>query len=126
VPARGFIDLIDEEGRIIDLKSSSRSSKEMKPHHRAQLAAYKLIGPEMLTGECRVDQLVRKSQPDVIPLNHRITGQDQRFVEKLYPLAQAGMRGGLYVPNRSSLYCSRSQCCYWRECIEEFGGDVPT
>src|SRR5262245_48039849 len=100
-------------GRLIDLKSSSRSSKEMKPHYRAQLAAYKLIGPEMLTGACRVDQLVRKSQPDVIPLDHRITALDQRFVEKLYPLAQAGMRGGLYVPNRSSLYCSRSQCAYW-------------
>ena len=120
-----YAGLVDVQSRIIDLKSSSRTTKEVKPNHRAQLASYKLIGPSLLTGVCRVDQLVRKKTAEVIPLEHQVTAADERLVETIYPLAQAGMRGGLYVPNRSSVYCSRSQCSYWRECMEEFGGDVP-
>jgi hypothetical protein len=42
----------------------------------------------------------------------------------LYPLARKAMRGGLHVPNRQSLYCSRRHCPFWRACESDFGGRV--
>jgi hypothetical protein len=125
VNARGFIDVIDTNGRIIDLKSASRTNREIKPGHVSQLAAYRILGPDIITGDCRIDQLIRKKDPEILPLEHQITNADMRLVRTIYPIAQAQMRSGLYIPNREANYCSRSQCGYWHACMQDFGGSVP-
>lgn len=42
----------------------------------------------------------------------------------LYPLAQEGMRSGLYTPNRGSMLCLRKYCAYWERCEADFGSYV--
>jgi hypothetical protein len=54
-----------------------------------------------------------------------VTNGDILAIHKLYPLAQRLMKAGLYMPNRLSMACSRRNCCYWRQCEKELGGEVP-
>jgi hypothetical protein len=42
----------------------------------------------------------------------------------MYPLAQEAMRAGLYVPNRNSSLCSRKYCSFWKQCEQDYGGQV--
>ena len=53
-----------------------------------------------------------------------VTEADRRHATRLYQIAQEGMRSGLYVPNRSSMLCSRRYCSFWQRCVVEYGGEV--
>lgn len=125
VPVRGFVDLLDADGRIIDLKTANKSpSKDVRPDYRMQVTSYARITPGAC-GHARLETVVRlKRDIKVTVQSFEITDADDRMIDTLYPLAQAGMRAGLYAPNRSSLLCARRYCSYWRECEREFGGQV--
>ena len=49
VNVRGFIDIVDASGRVIDIKTASRKSSTISADHALQLATY----VELLTGETR-------------------------------------------------------------------------
>jgi putative RecB family exonuclease len=126
VPVRGFVDVMDRHGRIIDIKSANKtpSKNKIRPDYRFQIATYAAITPKA-TGKARLDTIVKlKREIKIIPQVFEITPADKRSIETLYPLAQEGMRSGLYLPNRNNFLCSRNYCPYWRECEREFGGQV--
>ena len=123
VAVRGIVDLIDTSGRVIDLKTSSRKPSSIKPDHALQLATYTALTPGA-SGEARIDTLVSTKEPQLIQIDHTPGAQGRKLVERLYPLAAEGMAAGLYMPNRSSSWCSRRYCNFWRECQMEWGGIV--
>src|SRR5262245_45907049 len=57
VPVRGFIDLVDQEGRIIDLKTASRKPSGVEPDYAFQLATYAQLLPDA-SGTVRLDTIV--------------------------------------------------------------------
>lgn len=46
VPVRGFIDLLDTSGCVIDLKVTKRTPSEVSPDHRVQIATYRKLCPQ--------------------------------------------------------------------------------
>jgi hypothetical protein len=123
VKVRGYVDLMDSNGRIIDLKTSSKKPTEIMPDYRRQVATYTQLMPGA-SGKVTVQTLVKTKTPQLIEQNLTVGSEDVRHIEVIYPLAQEAMRSGLYVPNRNSMFCSKKSCAYWKACQEEYGGEV--
>lgn len=124
VRVHGWIDVLDVDGRIIDLKTGARRPSSVEPDHRFQIATYMQLTPGA-TGEARLDTLVKTKRPGLVTQSFSIGCQDLLATRRLYTLAQRAMRAELYMPNRLSITCSRRNCSYWRRCEGELGGEVP-
>jgi hypothetical protein len=123
VPVRGIIDVLDVDGRVIDLKTSGRKPSTVAPDFAFQVGTYVALEAKA-SGAARIDTLVAKKEPELITLTVESGAADRRMVERLYPHVREGIREGLFFPNRKSTYCSRRHCNFWQECEAEFGGKV--
>jgi hypothetical protein len=123
VPVRGIVDIVDTSRRVIDIKTKARKASEVAPDHALQLATYTQLMPRA-SGEARIDLLVSTKEPQLIQIDHTPGAAGRKLAERLYPMVAEGIAGGLYLPNRSATTCSRRWCAYWRECEQEFGGQV--
>ena len=124
IRVRGWIDLLDVEGRVIDIKTAKAKPSTIEPMHKFQVATYAHLMPGA-SGEGRIDTLVKTKTPQVISQSFRVTAEELRAAETLYPAAQEAIRRQRYMPNRLSMMCSRRNCSYWRHCEREWGGEVP-
>jgi len=124
IRVQGWIDLMDVNGRIIDLKTAARKPSGIESDYKFQIATYAQLTPGA-TGEARLDTLVKTKTPALVMQNFRVTEQDVLGTTKLYPLAQQSMKSDRFMPNRLSLTCSRRNRSYWRHCEREWGGEVP-
>lgn len=123
VKVNGKIDLLDVDGRIIDTKTAAKKPSFIDPDYRFQIATYKRLEPRA-SGEARLDTVTKTKTVNLVPQTFRVNAADNQATQTLYPLALAGMRAGLYFPNRASHRCSRNQCPFWRRCEQQYGGIV--
>ena len=123
VKVKGYVDLLDTDGCVIDLKTAAKKPSGIKPGYKLQLATYRQITPGA-SGAAQLITLTKTKTPQLVRTKYTVTAADVAMCEKLYPLAQEGMRSGLYYPNRESMMCSRGCCSYWAQCEREFGGAV--
>lgn len=125
VHVRGFVDLLDVHGTIIDLKSAKSSpSKTIRPDYRFQISTYEAITPGA-SGRAQLDTIVKlKREVKAVSQPFDVTDGDRKHVEVMYPLVQEAARSGLYTPNRNNYLCSRKYCSYVDACLKEFGGAV--
>jgi RecB family exonuclease len=124
VQVRGFVDLIDISGRVIELKTAGRTPSNISPNHAFQLATYAQLAPDV-SPQMRVDTLVKLKKPKLVQIEHEITLPDYHYLRSSYPLVQEKMREGLFDCNRNSWLCRRGSCSYWQRCEAEYGGIVP-
>lgn len=123
VAVRGRIDLLDEDGRVVDVKTAARKPTGIAPDYAFQLATYRRITPGA-SGDARLDTLVKTKTVQLIQQTYTVGEQDLRATEVLYPLVREGIASGLFFPNRQSLICSRRHCSFCQQCEQEFGGTV--
>jgi RecB family exonuclease len=123
VPVRGFVDLLDTSGRVIDLKTAARKPTGISADYAFQLATYARLCPGA-NGKARLDTLVATKSPQVVTQEFTVSPPDRKLTEKLYPLVREAMREGIYLPNRSSNLCSYKHCAFAAVCEVEFGGRV--
>lgn len=123
VRVQGWIDVLDANGRILDIKTAARKPSSIEPEQRFQIATYAQLTPGA-NGEARIDTLVKTKTPGLVTQSFTVTDQDVLATRELYPLAQTVMRSELYMPNRTSINCSRRNCPYWRCCEREWGGEI--
>jgi putative RecB family exonuclease len=123
VPVRGFIDLIDTSGRIIDLKTSSRKPSGVSPDYALQVATYAQLAPAA-SGEVRLDTVVATKTVNLVTIAYQVSDADRKLTERIYPHVQGAMQAGHYAPNRNSHLCSRKYCAFADACTESFGGHV--
>lgn len=124
VHVQGWIDVVDVHGRILEIKTAARKPGSISPEHRFQIATYAQLTPGA-TGDARIDTLVKTKTPGLVTQRFSVTDQDLLATRELYPMAQMAMRSELYMPNRTSMNCSRRSCSFWRSCQQEWGGEVP-
>jgi hypothetical protein len=124
VSVQGFLDVLDVDGRVIEIKTAKARPPSVDPIHKFQVATYSRLTLNAI-GTARIDTLVKTKSPQLIQQSFSITERELRATDTLYPLAQELMRSGVYVPNRQSMMCSRRNCAYWRHCEEKWGGEVP-
>ncbi|HLY17113.1 MAG TPA: PD-(D/E)XK nuclease family protein, partial [Bryobacteraceae bacterium] len=123
VPVRGRVDLLDTDGRLIDIKSASRRPSWVSPDCAFQLATYSQLTPGA-SGEVRIDALVKTATPQIVQQSYTVSQADLRATQVLFPMVREAMGSGMYCPNRHSLFCSQKYCSFWKPCEQEFGGRV--
>lgn len=123
VPVRGFIDLIDTSGRIIDLKTAKAKPSCVSPDYALQVATYAQLAPS-LPGDVRIDTIVDTKSPQIVTIPYTVSEADRTMTERIYPRVQALMQSGAVSPNRSNKLCSRKYCAFADICCEEWGGHV--
>lgn len=123
VPVRGFIDLIDTSGRIIDLKTAKAKPSCVSPDYALQVATYAQLAPS-LPGDVRIDTIVDTKTTQIVTIPYTVSSEDRTMTERIYPHVQKLMQAGAYSPNRSGKLCSQRYCSFWAECTAEFGGHV--
>jgi hypothetical protein len=77
VLVQGWIDLLDVNGRIIDIKTSARKPRAIAPEQRFQIATYAQLTPGA-TGDARIDTLVKTKAPGLLTQRVTITGLGYR------------------------------------------------
>ena len=123
VKVRGYADLLDIEGRIIDTKSALKAIKGISHDHKFQLISYAMITPAA-SGLCRLDTVTKGRTISLTQKTFQVGPTDRKYAEGIYPMVQQSIRDGIFLPRRSSSLCSRKHCGYWRACEREFGGVV--
>lgn len=141
VSVRGYVDMIDVDGTIVDLKTAAKAPSELEADeidesivqvagmpttgishgHAFQLATY---GHVLEARIMRIDMITKAKKPRYISQSAKIGEPELRHVEAVYPVVADAMNQGFVVPNRGSLFCSRRGCAFWRRCQREFGGRV--
>jgi hypothetical protein len=124
VRVQGYIDVLDVDGRIIDIKTAKASPSGIDPMNRFQVATYRQLVPAA-SGKGRIDTLVKTKTPKIILRSFDVTPEDLRATQMIYARASQAMQSDVYMPNRLSMFCSRRHCAYWRACECEWGGEVP-
>ena len=81
VPVRGIIDIIDGEGRVIDIKTTSRKPSKISGDHAFQLATYVALLGDGGSGEARLDSLVATKEPQLVQIEHTPDEAGGRLVE---------------------------------------------
>jgi len=123
VKVRGYVDLVDVDGNIIDVKTAAKKPSGIDPGYAFQLATYRQILPGA-SGKARLDTLVATKTPQLVRIEYQVTAADLLLTTNLYPRVREGIREGLYFPNRNSHLCSRKYCNFADACCSEFGGCV--
>jgi CRISPR/Cas system-associated exonuclease Cas4 (RecB family) len=123
VKVRGYIDIVDIDGTIVDVKTAAKSPSGISSDYAFQLATYRQLLPGA-SGKARLDTLVATKTPKLVKIEYEVTAADQLLTTKLYPRVREGIREGLYFPNRNSNLCSRKYCNFADACCREFGGCV--
>jgi RecB family exonuclease len=91
VRVRGIIDIIDENGRIIDVKTSSRKPSKVTGDHAFQLATYTHLLDQEVSGETRIDALVATKDPQLVQVEYTPGKNGRKLVEQIYPLVAEGI-----------------------------------
>ncbi len=120
---QGRVDVLDADGRLIDIKTAARRPSSVSPDYAFQLATYRQITPGA-SGEVRIDSLIKTQTPQIVQQSYTVGEADLRATQVLFPLVQEAMGSGIYCPNRQSLLCSKKHCSFWKTCEQEFGGTV--
>jgi hypothetical protein len=123
VRVQGRVDIREVDGTLRDIKTACRRPSGVSAKHAFQLATYVQITPAASTSAV-IDTLVKTKTPQIVQLPYEVGAAEILATRRMYPLVQEAMRAGLYVPNRDSNLCSRSNCPFWRSCEREFGGRV--
>jgi len=89
--------MLDAEGRVIDLKTAARTPSEISTDYRFQVATYRQLLGGIVTGEARVDTLVKTKTPKLVQMSCTIDQSDVDSVNALYPVVQRGIRGGFFA-----------------------------
>jgi len=116
LPLKGYIDLIDEQGIIIDHKTSKRSYPPNSAEKDLQLTAYALAY-RTLYGEnesgVRLDVMVRNKQPKIQQLSGQRTIEDIKRFLRIARQVERGIKNEVYYPNEGYM-CNI--CGYYDMC----------
>lgn len=123
VPVCGYIDLLDVNGRVIDIKTASKKPSGVTAPYRNQVTTYSMLEPKA-SGVARVDTLTKTKTVGLHEMTFAVSDADRKLTERLYSISREQMRSGVYLPNRDSFTCSRTYCSHWQICESQYGGEV--
>jgi hypothetical protein len=93
VKVRGFVDLLDVMGRIVDAESALKPMRGISHDHRLQLTSYVMITPQA-TGVCRLDTVTKSRTVSLVQKTFEIRPEDRQYAETIYPMVQDSIREG--------------------------------
>ena len=124
IPIRGVVDLIEEDGAVVEFKAPQKAPPMTDLPDNIQLTTYS-YAYEKLFGkppkEIRKVSLVRTKNPRI---ETQITGRDNRDYERLFHLGREvlkGIKAEVFIPSRGCWLCN--DCEYDPDCREWTGNE---
>jgi hypothetical protein len=117
VPFVGYVDLIDENGLVIDHKTSKRSKNADEANRDIQPSAYAYLMNKPINFEFQV--AVKKVDPVIQKVPTKRTRADIEWYYDMVELVLKQMKRGIAPPNPTSFLCSPKWCGYWNLCHGE-------
>jgi RecB family exonuclease len=116
LPLKGYIDLIDDKGTIIDHKTSKKSYPPDSAQKDLQLTAYALAYRQLYGEEengVRLDVMVRNKQPKIQQLSGKRSDSDIKRFQRISGNVLRGIREGVYYPNEGYMcgICGYGEMC---------------
>jgi len=119
VPFRGIVDLVEEDGTLVDLKTAARSTPQEDIERHLQLSTF-YLAVFLRTGEIpklRLDVLLKTSKPRLERLATSRTVEELAWVARLIQRTTWAIEEGHFFPN-PSWRCSDCEyavpCQGWR------------
>ncbi len=119
VPFRGIVDLVEDDGTLVDLKTAARATPQEDVERHLQLSTYALA-VFLRTGEIpklRLDVLLKTSKPRLDRLTTSRTVEELAWVARLIQRTTWAIEEGHFFPN-PSWRCSDCEyqlpCQGWR------------
>jgi RecB family exonuclease len=119
VPFRGIVDLVEEDGTLVDLKTAARATSRDDLERHLQLSTYALA-VFLRTGEVpklRLDVLLKTSKPRLERLPTNRTVEELAWVARLIERTARAIEDGHFYPS-PSWRCSECEyaphCRAWR------------
>lgn len=123
----GYIDLLDDTGKIIETKTTSRKPSEISHDHKLQATAYATgyrVKYKRQESASRIDYAVSKKNPEIVSMPLEITAQDMDYFLRIVPMVLDGIKKEMFIPNRGHFLCSQRWCGYAELCMKRNGGFV--
>jgi hypothetical protein len=124
VPIRGYIDLIEEDDTLVEIKTSQRRWNVDSLPDNLQLTTYS-YAYQMLFGraarEVKLVNLVKNRTPVIETHTTERTVWDH---ERLFHVSRSmltGVQAGVFIPNRGCWLCR--DCEYAQDCLEWTGNE---
>ena len=116
LPLKGYIDLIDDQGIIIDHKTSKKSYPPNSAEKDLQLTAYALAYRQLYGEEengVRLDVMVRTKQPKIQQLSGKRTVDDINRFLRIARQVEQGINGEVFYPNEGYMcnICGYGEMC---------------
>ena len=131
VPLIGYVDLIDSDGWIDDLKTTSKSPPKGEADSSSQLTMYSLLRranrPGIEAG-LRLQYLVdlKKTPKVVVQETTRDRDDYEAWVNRVGTALEV-IEAGIFIPaNRNAWWCDPRYCGYWSTCPYVNGKRRPT
>lgn len=115
----GVIDLITDQGVIIDHKTSSKSKSESDVAKDLQASAYAaamLADPTLSEVWIEFHTAVKAKTPNIQRLATMRNRQDAEWFIQLASEVLQQIKAGIFPPNPNSYLCSPRWCGYWERC----------
>ncbi len=130
----GKIDIKDEDGVIVDHKTTSKPYKETPENYKLQVGGgYVLLENALSISDksntpvksTRIDYNIRKSpKSNKAEVRHIQIDIDVDYFLAVFQNVSNGISANVFPPNRGHIYCTRRFCKFWNECEKKFYGKV--
>jgi hypothetical protein len=116
----GVLDMADDAGRVVDLKTSGKAKSQDECDRSAQLtyyaAAHRVLTGE-LASEVRLEVLVKSKNPKRVVLASTRGPADFAALANRINAASAAIQAGVFLPaDPGNWMCSPRWCGYYRTC----------
>lgn len=123
----GYIDTVDVNEEIRELKTTSRKPSDVSHDHKLQQTAYVagyISKYKRRPKASRIDYAINKKEPEVVSMPLEIQAEDIDYFLTIIPKIVASIETGVFIPNRGHFLCSQRWCGYAGKCMKENGGIV--
>jgi len=123
IEVTGQIDVLDEDGVLIDHKTSSRTPTGASISNILQETGYSILGKAagFDIRDRRIDCLVFGLQPEI---KHFRVEIDVNYFMNMLGVITKAIEAGAFIPNRGSMFCTKRFCKFYNECEKKYGGKV--
>jgi CRISPR/Cas system-associated exonuclease Cas4 (RecB family) len=121
---KGIIDVVTEQGEIVDFKTASRTPSQGDIDQDRQITTY-YLGHEALYGQppagAFMDYLVKNKTPKHERFETSRTEADTKKLLALIAEISRSIRNGFFFPNPTNNLCNPRWCGYWNICKQGEG-----
>lgn len=117
----GVIDIVTEDGELIDVKTASKKPTGISAAHSLQLTTYGMLGNSR---RARLVTITKAKVPTIVDQPFTLTPAHTQYASTMFSMVADAIGAGIHLPNRGSNICGRKYCAHWRKCQDEHGGHV--